>query len=151
TIELVGRADLRQAIALNSIMFNAARIVGPGAAGILVALAGEGVCFAVNTISYAAMLIALLLMRFGDLPPRTARSPFKDMQDGFRYVRNHAPIRSALLLLAACNLFGGAYVSLMPVFASDVLHQGSQGLGFLMTATGAGALMGAYAMTHIPD
>jgi predicted MFS family arabinose efflux permease len=151
TIELVGRQDLRHAIALNSIMFNAARIVGPSAAGILVAIAGVGICFAINTVSYAAMLAALWVMKLEPLPERPKRSAWNDVKDGFRYVFNHAPILAALLLLAACNLFGGAYVSLMPVFASDVFHQGSQGLGFLMTATGAGALTGAYTMTYIPE
>lgn len=151
TIELVGRADLRPAIALNSIMFNAARIVGPGIAGILLVFTSVGVCFAVNAISYLAVLAALCLMRFEASAPRSKRSPFNDAVDGFRYVIHHAPIRAALLLLAGCNFFGGAYVALMPVFASDVLHQGSAGLGFLMTSTGVGAIVGAYAVTHIPE
>ncbi len=151
TIELVGRTDLRHAIALNSIMFNAARIVGPSAAGILLAFTGVGVCFLINTISFVAMLCALWMMKLEPLPPRPKRSALNDTRDGFRYVSNHAPIKAALVLLAACNLFGGAYIALMPVFASDVLHQGSQGLGFLMTATGSGALLGAYVMTHIPE
>src|SRR5262249_41247499 len=95
TIELVGRTDLRHAIALNSIMFNAARIVGPSAAGILVAVAGEGTCFLINTISYAAMLAALVMMRLEPLPQRSRRSPWQDIVEGFRYVFRHAPIRAA--------------------------------------------------------
>lgn len=151
TIEMVGRDDLRHAIALNSIMFNIARIAGPGAAGVLVALAGEGVCFAYNAFSYAAVLVSLVAMRLPVRPRRAPSSPLEDLKAGFAYVRGNPRMRTVLLLLAASGFFGGPYLALMPVFARDVLAQGAEGLGFLMAAVGTGALLGAYAMTRVPD
>lgn len=150
-IEMVGREDLRSAIALNSIMFNTARVIGPSIAGLLVALAGEGVCFGINACTYAGVLSSLFLMQTPKRKRETKETPWKDMKLGFIYVREHPQIRTVLLLIGAASFFGGPYLSLMPVFARDVLHQGSEGLGFLMAAIGVGALAGAYTVSVVPD
>ncbi len=151
TIEMVGRDDLRNAIALNSVMFNLARIIGPSAAGVLVATAGEGVCFALNAASYAAVLASLLLMHVVPRPPRTVEHPLRELQAGVVYAWNARPIRVALLLVAVSSCFGASYLAFMPAVARDILRQGSEGLGMLMAAVGAGALCGAYALARIPE
>jgi MFS family permease len=151
TIDMVGREDLRHAIALNSIMFNIARVVGPSAAGLLVAATGEGVCFAVNAVSYGAVLASLLVMQTEKPKRRTHASHLQELKSGFSYVRAHPQMRTVLLLLGAAAFFGGPYLALMPVFARDVLHQGSAGLGFLMAAIGVGAVIGAYMVSYIHD
>jgi MFS family permease len=143
-VEMVGREDLMNAIGLNSSMFNGARIVGPAVAGILVAGIGEGWCFLVNSISYLAVITGLLLMRLGAPPaPDRAASPLANVIEGFRYVRQTAPIRALLLLVGTVSLVGMPYTVLMPIFADKVLHGGARGLGILMGATGVGALVGA--------
>lgn len=151
TIDMVGREDLRNAIALNSIMFNLARIVGPTAAGILVAVAGEGVCFAINSASYAAVLTSLILMQVAARPHRAAEHPLRELKAGAAYSWRTRQIRVSLMLVAVCGCFGAAYIPLMPAVARDLLHQGSEGLGFLMGSVGAGALIGAYALTRIHE
>jgi MFS family permease len=150
TIQLVGRADLPRAIALNSIMFNATRFVGPGIAGLLVAMVGEGWCIALNAVSYLAALAALLLMRPEATPVREPSHPLSDLKEGFRYVTSHPQTRTLLLLLGGSTLFGASYLTLMPVFARDILHGSSDSLGYLMSAVGAGALLGALAITRVP-
>jgi MFS family permease len=150
TIEMVGRADLPRAIAVNSIMFNAARLVGPAIAGLLVAAIGEGWCMAINAASYLAVLTSLALMRVEPQPVRAPSHPLTDLAEGFRYVTTHSMTRTLLLLLAGSSLFGTCYLTLMPVFARDVLHGGSDDLGFLMAAVGAGALMGAIGISRVP-
>lgn len=151
TIEMVGRDDLRNAIALNSVMFNLARIVGPGAAGLLVALAGEGVCFALNAISYGAVLASLLLMHVEPRAIRKQGHPLRELQAGAVYAWNSPAIRVSLLLVAVSSCFGGAYLALMPAFARDVLHENSVGLGLLMGSVGVGALGGAYALSRLHE
>lgn len=150
TVEMVGRADLARAIALNSIMFNGARLVGPAMAGLLVAAVGEGWCVALNGASYLAVLASLLLMRVEPQPVRAPSHPLNDLREGFVYVTTHRETRTLLLLLAGSSLFGTAYVTLMPVFARDVLHGRSDLLGFLMAAIGAGALAGAIGTSRVP-
>ncbi len=150
TIEMVGKADLPRAIALNSIMFNGARLIGPAFAGVLVAAVGEGWCIALNAASYLAVLVSLSLIRVAPLPPRAESHPLADLRDGFIYVATHRQIRTLLLLLAATSLFGSAYLTLMPVFARDILHGGSDALGFLMAAIGVGALAGALTIARVP-
>jgi len=115
TVEMVGRADLPRAITLNSIMFNSARLVGPAAAGFVVAIVGEGWCFALNAASYTAVLTSLMLMRVTPQPVRTPSHPLADLRDGFRYVATHAQMRMMLLLLATSSFFGASYLTLMPV------------------------------------
>src|ERR1700680_1361115 len=142
-VDMVGKEDLMNAIALNSSMFNGARIVGPAIAGILVARIGEGWCFFANAVSYIAVIIGLLMMRVHSPKRASQASPFEHMMEGFRFVNETAPIRALLLLLGVVSLVGMPYVVLMPIFADQILHGGARGLGILMGATGVGALLGA--------
>jgi MFS family permease len=144
-IQLVrGPADLANAIALNSSMFNAARLVGPAVAGLLIAVAGEGLVFLLNGVSYLAVLGALLAMRVAPAAPRGAGTPMlRYFREGLAYAWNFGPIRSLLGLLTLVNLLGVPYIVLMPVFATDVLRGGPHTLGFLTSAAGLGALAGA--------
>ncbi len=151
TIDMVGREDLRNAISLNSITFNLARVIGPTIAGIIIALAGEGVCFSIDALSYGAVLTSLFFIRVPVRPRREPGHPLQEIRDGFRYAWNSRPIRIALLMVAACAAFGAAYVSQMPAFARDVLHQGATGLGFLTGSIGVGALFGAYGLARVPE
>jgi predicted MFS family arabinose efflux permease len=151
TIEMVGREDLRQAIAFNAMMFNFARTVGPAIGGIIVAVIGEGLCFLLNTASYAAVLTSLVMMK---LPPRESRPkthPWHDLKQGFGYVTRHPHIRMVLFLSAVCSCFGTSYLSLMPAFAQDILHQGSDGFGYVMSAFGMGAVIGAAFVSRLHD
>jgi MFS family permease len=142
-VDMVGKEDLMNAIALNSSMFNGARVIGPAIAGILVARIGEGWCFFANAVSYIAVIIGLLLMKVNS-PVRAAMvSPLEHMMEGFRFVNQTAPIRALLLLLGVVSLVGMPYVVLMPIFADQILHGGARGLGILMGSTGVGALLGA--------
>lgn len=142
-VDMVGRDDLMNAIALNSSMFNGARVVGPAIAGILVAKIGEGWCFFVNGVSYIAVIVGLLLMKV-DCPRRSkSDSPLEDIIEGFRWASHTGPIRALLLLLGLVSLVGMPYTVLMPVFADHILHGGARGLGVLMGFTGIGALLGA--------
>jgi MFS family permease len=150
TVEMVGRADLPKAIALNSIMFNAARLVGPAIAGVLVANIGEGWCVALNAVSYIAVLTSLSMMTVTPQPPREPSHPLTDLREGFAYVTTHPETRTLLLLLAMSSLFGTSYLTLMPVFARDILHGSSDLLGYLMSAVGAGALTGAIVISRFP-
>jgi MFS family permease len=143
-IDMVGREDLMNAIALNSSMFNGARIIGPAIAGILVASIGEGWCFFANAVSYIAVIIGLLLMRITHAANLAHEgSPLENILEGFAFARNTGPIRAILLLLGLVSFVGMPYVVLMPVFADQILHGGARGLGILMCATGVGALLGA--------
>jgi MFS family permease len=142
-VDMVGKEDLMNAIALNSSMFNGARVVGPAVAGILVAKIGEGWCFAANSISYIAVIIGLLLMQVQSHPRISKHSPIEDIIEGFRWVNQTKIIRSLLILIGLVSLVGMPYTVLMPVFADKILHGGARGLGILMGATGVGALFGA--------
>jgi MFS family permease len=143
-VELVGRRDLMNAIAMNSSMFNGARIVGPAIAGILVAVIGEGWCFFLNGISYLAVMAGLLMMHPKPMPPRRGGgTPLGRIVEGFQFVARTAPIRALLVLLGLVSLAGMPYAVLMPIFADQVLHAGARGLGLLMGASGLGALLGA--------
>src|SRR5579884_1084384 len=122
-IEMVGREDLLNAIALNSSMFNGARIIGPAVAGIVVAAVGEGWCFMANSASYIAVLTGLLLMKLPAWREREREtSPMEDIIEGFKFVKNAAPIRAILLMLGLVSLVGMPYAVLMPVFAAQILH-----------------------------
>jgi len=138
------REDLGNAIALNSSMVNVARLLGPSIAGFLVAAAGEGVCFLVNAISYFAVIVSLLLMRVSPAKAMIEKaSAWQQVKGGLRYAFGFAPIKYIILLLAVVSIAGMPYVVLMPVFAKDILHGGPRTLGFLMGASGVGALTGA--------
>jgi MFS family permease len=136
--------DLGNAIALNSLLFNGARLLGPSIGGILIALLGEGMCFLLNGISYIAVIIALLAMKITKREIRSRSSQvLKDLREGFTYAFGFPPIRSLLLLLALTSLTAMPYMVLMPVFAKTVLQGGPQTLGFLLGASGVGAAVGA--------
>jgi MFS family permease len=142
-VDMVGKEDLMNAIALNSSMFNGARVIGPAIAGILVARIGEGWCFAANAISYIAVIVGLLLMKVLSPPRASKQSPIEDIIEGFRWVNQTKVIRALLLLIGLVSLVGMPYTVLMPVFADQILHGGARELGILMGATGVGALFGA--------
>ncbi len=143
-VEMVGRKDLANAIALNSSMFNAARIVGPSIAGLMVAAVGEGWCFLVNSVSFLGVIVSLLLMRITPRVITGHRTPMlSHIREGLGFARRNLPIRSLLMLLGIVSLTGMPYVVLMPIFADRVLHGGAETLGVLMACTGVGALLGA--------
>ena len=143
-VEMIGhKDDLANAIALNSSMVNAARLLGPSLAGLLIAGFGEGVCFLLNAVSYVPAIAAFVAMRIapaGTPPPN--RRVIEGIREGFVYAFGLTPIRYIILLLALVSLMGMPYQVLMPVFARDILHGGPHTLGFLMGASGLGALVG---------
>jgi len=137
------REDLGNAIALNSSMVNAARLLGPAIGGVVIAGVGEGYCFLIDGLSYIAVIISLLLMTLRPAAPRKAqRDVWVEMSEGWRYIAGSLPIRSILLNLGLVSLVGMPYTVLMPIFASEVLHGGPHTLGFLMASSGTGALFG---------
>jgi MFS family permease len=144
-IEMLDRKeDLGNAIALNSFLFNGARLVGPSVAGIMIAVTGEGICFLLNGISFFAIILALLAMRIPkkEITVRHANI-IEGLTEGYQYVRDFVPIRYILLQLALISFMGMPYAVLLPVFARDILFGSSYTLGFLMGASGLGALTGA--------
>jgi MFS family permease len=143
-VEMVtARGDLPNAIALNSSMVNTSRIIGPSIGGVLIAAFGEGWCFAVDAISYLAVIGSLLAMRLVRAPrARRATDMLQEMRSGVSYVAGFPPVRSLLLLIAVTGTMGMPYMTLMPVIASAVLHGGPHTLGILMTSSGIGALAG---------
>ncbi len=146
-VEMVGREDLQNAIALNSSMFNVARLLGPAAAGIAVAAVGEGWCFAFNAFSFLAVIAGLLAMRLPEAAARPAGAPILErMRQGFAYAARTRPIRMLLLLVALMSVVGMPYTVLMPIFANRILGGGPERLGALMSAAGLGALAGALAL-----
>ncbi|MEZ5401350.1 MAG: MFS transporter [Bryobacteraceae bacterium] len=150
-IHLVGKDDLLNAIALNSMTFNAARVVGPSIGGFCVAAFGEGVCFLVNGISYIAVIVSLLSMRSGE-PERTASTAMLGhLREGFAYVWTHRRVRTLLAVTALGNLAGTPVPVLAPVFADAIFHRGSQGLGLLLGAMGVGAVTGTVVLARHPD
>lgn len=143
-VEMVAdRADLPNAIALNSSMVNATRVAGPSIGGALLAGLGEGWCFAIDAISYLGVIASLLAMRLTPAEPKTHASFTEELRTGWRYVRTSVPIRTALVLLAIVSGAGTPYTVLMPAIAAQQLHGGPNMLGLMMTATGVGALAAA--------
>ncbi len=143
-VEMVGSEDLMNAIALNSSMFNSARIVGPAIAGIMVAAVGEGECFLLNGISFIAVIVGLLLMKINSPRPNVAGTGKLDqLKEGLHYAYHNKAMRSLLVLLGVISLLGMSYMVLMPIFADKILQSGARGLGWLMTAAGFGALLAA--------
>jgi MFS family permease len=157
-VDMVGKEDLMNAIALNSSMFNGARVIGPAVAGVLVARLGEGWCFFANGVSYIAVIIGLMLMNVhAPAKASTKTPPLEHVIEGFQFVRRTAPIRALLMLLGVVSITGMPYVVLMPIFADKILRGGGQEfatligshdlgavrLGILMGAAGVGALLGA--------
>jgi MFS family permease len=143
-VQLVAREDLPNAIALNSTIFNGARVVGPAIAGVLVATVGEGWCFFANAVSYVAVILGLLYIRVSPAKrTQQPRSALAHVAEGFRFVSGSPPIRALLLLLGLVSLMGTPYSVLMPIIADQRLHAGARGMGILMGAAGVGALIGA--------
>jgi len=151
TLDMVGREDLRHAIALNSMMFNLARVIGPSLAGALIAFVGEGVCFALNAASFGAVLTSLVLMKIPQRLPRVNKNALREIADGYRYSFTNPRIRVSLMLVAVSSCFGAAYLSLLPAFARDMLHGDATSYGTLMTGIGIGALIGAYGLSRIHE
>ena len=144
-VEMVeGKEDLSNAIALNSSMFNAARLIGPAIAGLLISVVGEGICILLNGLSYIAVLWALLAMRVPRRPPsQTDTRVVAQIREGFDYAFNFAPIRAVLLLVAVVSLLGVPFSVLLPIYAGLILGGDARTLGWLISATGAGALTAA--------
>jgi MFS family permease len=144
-LEMIGKKDdLGNAIALNSTMVNGARLIGPSIAGILIATTGEGICFLLNGISYLVVIVSLLHMRLPSKAEKPKQRQFiAQFKEGFSYTFGFAPIKAVILLLALMSLMGMPYTVLMPVFAKEILHGGAHTFGFMMGASGLGALIGA--------
>jgi MFS family permease len=143
-VQMVVKEDLPNAIALNSSIFNGARVVGPAIAGFALAWKGPAWCFLLNGISFLAVLAALLSMRIPKMPVKRAEgSPFQNFIQGFRFAMSDMPVRSALLLLSLLSLLALQYAVFLPIFASDILHRGAKGFGLLMSTAGVGAVLGA--------
>jgi len=151
-VHMVGKEDLPNAIALNSSIFNGARVAGPAIAGFAIAWVGEGWCFFLNGLSFVAVIVALLMMRIErrEIKPSTD-SPLRSFVQGFRFAMSDLPMRSALLLLSVLSLFGLQYSVFMPIYAQDILKGNARTLGLLMSSAGIGAVLGALhfaARTH---
>lgn len=146
-VQVVERDDLVNAIALNSTIFNGARIVGPAVAGLVVAAVGEGWCFFANGVSYIAVVVCLVIMK-ATRPPSTSHggTAMQNIIEGFRYVGTTAPVRALLVLIAVVSFTGMPYAVLMPIFADRILHAGPSGMGILMGCAGLGALASSVIM-----
>jgi MFS family permease len=143
-VEMVGRKALLNAIALNSAMFNAARVIGPAVAGVIMATVGIAPVFLMDSLSFVAVLVSLALIRTRPVEyPVHHQGPWQDLIDGFRYVMRTRRVRILLLLLGLTGVFGWSYVALLPAFAQDILRLDEAGYGLLLSANGAGALAGA--------
>ncbi len=142
--DMVGKEDLMNAIALNSATFNTSRLIGPALAGLALATVGAGWCFFLNGLSFLAVIIALLRMKLPRFEPPKLRGPLlAEIGEGLRYIRHDAVVLPIMGLVVVSSVFGFSYNALLPAYARDVLHVGAQGLGFLSTAVGLGALIGA--------
>jgi predicted MFS family arabinose efflux permease len=150
TVEMVGREDLMNAIALNSSMFNGARLIGPAVAGMVVAQVGEASAFALNGLSFAAVIAGLLMMR---LPPFTpnhkALRPLDDLKEGFRFIASDRATLALGVVAAVPSIFGFPYYTLVPVMARESLGLGPDGFGILVSAIGLGALVGAVSLAFL--
>ena len=143
-VQMVGKEDLPNAIALNSSIFNGARVVGPALAGFAIAWIGEGWCFFLNGVSFLAVILALLMMHLEKIEILAHKgSPLRNFLEGFRFAMGDRPIRSALLLVSLMSMFGLQYSVFLPIFARDILHGGPGRLGLLMSFAGVGAVIGA--------
>ncbi len=142
-----GPEDLSNAIAINSSMANGARLIGPALAGLVIGAVGEGWCFLLDGLSYFAVIASLLLMRIAPSDGGRGRASMAEqLREGWDYVRNFRPIRTILLLFALISLMGYSYSVVLPVFAGQVLHGGATTLGWLMAASGIGALTSALSL-----
>lgn len=147
-IHMVGAEDLINAISLNSAVFNTARVVGPALAGVLIAVAGEGICFLINAVTFLAVIASLLMLRLPKIVQARPDSPWTHLRDGFRYVHRHSSVFALLLVNSAMNLTRAPSVVLAPFFADAIFHRGAEGLGFLTGAAGLGAVMGTLGLAR---
>jgi len=145
-IEMVGRESLVNAIALNSAAFNGARIIGPTIAGILIAYLGIPACFFLNALSFLAVIVALSMMKIRGERRMKSEGMITDLKKGIGFMKSSREITSVITLVAIFSFVGLPYISLLPVFAGEVFHAGAKGLGFLMAASGVGALTAAVAI-----
>jgi MFS family permease len=143
-VEMVGKDDLMNAIALNSSLFNAARVIGPAIAGLLIGTVGIAWCYLLNGVSYIAVIAGLLMMRlpYNPGPPKTS-SAWTGFREVLAYLRGDRRLRVLMILTAIISVFGFPYIAMMPVFARDVLHRGATGYGALTSSIGIGAVIGA--------
>lgn len=147
---LVGKKDLPNAIAMNSMGFNSARIIGPAFAGVLIARWGQGICFVLNSLSFAAVLVALLLVRVDSRPKEDpTASVWSDLLGGMDYVRHQTTIAALIVMVAIPSIVAFPYGSLLPIFARDVLHLGVGAYGTMLSSAGIGALIGASLLTFL--
>ncbi|MCP5532668.1 MAG: MFS transporter [Akkermansiaceae bacterium] len=149
-VELVGREDLINGIALNSSMFNLARVVGPAVAGVLIGVVGMAGCFLLNGISYIAVIIGYGLLRLPKHEARRDHPPFGEaVREAFRYIAGNGPLRAIMILVSTFSLFGVSFAVLMPVFAKDILHGDAKAFGILMSFNGGGALVGGVTLASV--
>ena len=146
-VDMVGKKDLTNAIALNSSVFNSARIIGPAIAGIILSRISVAACFLINAFSYAAVILGYLMMR---LPLKANQADKRNVRtvtgEALRWIWKHSEVRVVFILVSMMSLFGMAYIALMPVFAKDILNIGPEGFGWLLTANGIGALVGSFTL-----
>lgn len=149
-IDLVGREDLMNGIALNSAAFNGARIIGPSIAGLIIGYLGLQACFYINSFSFLAIIIALLMMKFDAPAPRREQRPLlKELREGLSYVKHAPAVSSFIFMVGVTSLLAIPYIALMPIFARDVLNIGVKGLGIMMGSAGIGALGGALTLASL--
>ncbi|MBK8051500.1 MAG: MFS transporter [Anaerolineales bacterium] len=151
-VEMVGREDLPNAIALNSMTFNAARVVGPAIGGVLLATVGAGWCFFINGLSFLAVIVSLLLMQISHEPSyKGTQSPWTQLKSGVRYTATQPELRALIILALFFSTFGISYMTMMPAFVDRVLNVGAAGYGMLTAAMGAGAVTGAFVVATYGD
>jgi MFS family permease len=142
--EIVEREDLPNAIAMNSMMFNSARVIGPAVAGLTLAVVGAAWCFTINGVSFLAVLLGLWLINLPERRAHQPASPWKQLVGGLRYTAKHREISSLILLSLVFSIFGISYFTILPAFVENTLHQGAMAYGWVNTATGLGAVTGAF-------
>jgi MFS family permease len=151
-VDMVGRDDLPNAIALNSMTFNAARVIGPAFGGLLLATVGPAACFAINGISFFAVIISLLVMQIPAVPRKQdPRSPWQQLKSGVAYSARHPELRALLLLALFFSTFGIAYMTVLPAFVDQILNGGPTGFGLITSAAGLGAVSGALFVAKYGD
>ncbi len=148
-VEMVGREDLPNAIALNSMMFNSARVIGPALGGMLLALVGAAWCFTINGISFVAVIIGLWAMQLPPHQPQPVHeTPWKQLVSGLQYVSRQPELLGLILLSLIFSIFGISYATVLPAFVEKVLHQGAASYGWVNALIGAGAVIGAFAIAN---
>lgn len=147
-IHMVGREDLLNAIALNSVVFNTARVVGPAIGGLMIAAVGEGTCFLLNAVTFLAVIGSLLALRLPPMVRVSPASPWSHLRDGWRYLQSHRPVRALLVANALANIARAPAVALAPFFADAIFRKGARGLGLLTAAAGLGAVTGTLGLAR---